>query len=321
MKAREDFAFGRKQCERALKDDPALHVSFDEVQLFAEGLSAAAALLRAGDESVLADAVTFADLLIQCQQQDAPDWEIPLYGFYYTDRTHRLPLHHAHHSFEQYTTVGLEMLLKACPEHEHAARWRAALQRSADYYRALSSFTEPYGILPEGVYFADEAERWPEETLRHIIWGDEACLRDFRPQVENGFCLDRASQVYLRVFPVWFSFRGNCNVQLSEAVAAASAGTAVGDLRLLEIARRQLAWITGMNPFGQSLLYGEGPEWTDEYTVQSGVTVGQIPVGMQTYQHHDVPWWPQVTTATYKEVWIASALKWMWTLSYILDES
>ena len=90
------------------------------------------------------------------------------------------------------------------------------------------------------------------------------------------------------------------------------------DRELMEIAGQQIHWLTGGNPFGQSLVYGEGHEWSDAYTVQPGVTVGQIPVGMQSYEDHDSPWWPQVATATYKEVWIASANKLMWLLSYVL---
>ena len=123
------------------------------------------------------------------------------------------------------------------------------------------------------------------------------------------------------VFPasgVWFSFRGNCAVQLSEAAAAASAAALTGDRELIELSAMQLHWLTGANPFGQSLIYGEGHEWSDEYTVQPGVAVGQIPVGVQTYLDHDSPWWPQVATATYKEVWIQPANKLMWLMSYLL---
>ena len=117
---------------------------------------------------------------------------------------------------------------------------------------------------------------------------------------------------------MWYSFRGNTNVQLTEAVCAASAARVTGDKELYDIAVSQLEWVTGKNPFGQSLLYGEGPEWTDAYTVQPGTTIGQLPVGMQTYMDHDKPWWPQVATATYKEVWIATADKWIFMMSYVL---
>ena len=74
----------------------------------------------------------------------------------------------------------------------------------------------------------------------------------------------------------------------------------------------------GRNPFAQSLIFGEGYDWTNEYAVQPGQTVGQMPVGIQSLWEHDAPYWPQVCTATYKEVWISPANKWMWTLSACL---
>ena len=67
-----------------------------------------------------------------------------------------------------------------------------------------------------------------------------------------------------------------------------------------------------------SLLFGEGYDWTNEYVVQPGQTVGQMPVGIESYFNEDVPYWPQICTATYKEVWIEPANKWMWVLSQVI---
>ena len=317
--AEEDFGFAKAQLARGESGDPTVRMEQFEVKVFAAACSAAAALVCAGRREYLSDAARYASLLIACQEKETPDWETPLSGFYYTDRKHTLPWHHAHHSFEQYTAAGLELLLQEAPDHPDAAAWRAAVKRTAAYYKAIAKYTEPYGLFPEGIYFADEAEKYPKETFDSVIWADELCLPGFRPQAENGIvCLDRTKGVYLRAFPVWFSFRGNCAVQLSEAIAAASAARITGDEELMQLCAQQIHWLTGGNPFGQSLIYGEGHEWSDEYTVQPGVTVGQIPVGVQTYQDHDSPWWPQVATATYKEVWISPANKLMWLLSYVL---
>jgi hypothetical protein len=35
-------------------------------------------------------------------------------------------------------------------------------------------------------------------------------------------------------------------------------------------------------------------------------------VGIESWENKDVPFWPQVNTATYKEVWMHSALRWLW---------
>lgn len=316
--AAQDYDHAMGMMERIKNGDTSARRELFEIKIFGPAAAAAAALVRAGRTEYTQYAVDFAARIMECQQQDTPDWKIPIRGFFYVDRAHTLPWHHAHHSFEEYEALSMELLLEVLPDHEEAPKWRRCAELSAEYYKTIAGFGAPYGILPEGIYFADEAEREPELTFESTIWADETCLPGFRPQVENGICLDPEKQVYLRIFPVWYSFRGNTNVQLTEAVCAASAARVTGDKELYDIAVSQLEWVTGKNPFGQSLLYGEGPEWTDEYTVQPGTTIGQLPVGMQTYMDHDKPWWPQVATATYKEVWIATADKWIFMMSYVL---
>lgn len=312
----EDFDFAMAQLARADAGDESIHTEQHEIKTFAAATAAAAALVRAGKTEYAEKAAHFAELMIACQQIDLPDWDVPVRGFYYCDRVHSRPWHHAHHSFEQYTAVGLEMLLDALPHHPDRDRWLASVQANADYYRKISEFTQPYGMLPEGVYWADEAEKYPESVLKEVIWSDEECLPDWRPQAENGVCLDKTRGIYLRAFPVWFSFRGNNAVVLSQTVCAASCARVLQDAQLDKIVQQQLCWIVGLNPFAQSMIYGEGYNWTDEYVVQPGQTIGQIPVGMQSYRFNDRPWWPQVTTATYKEVWICPANKWMWAQRY-----
>ena len=79
----------------------------------------------------------------------------------------------------------------------------------------------------------------------------------------------------------------------------------------MNIAEQQLFWIVGKNPFGQSLIYGEGSNYAQQYTALPGETVGEIPVGMQSRFNDDTPYWPQFNTATYKEVWGSSAGRWL----------
>ena len=43
-----------------------------------------------------------------------------------------------------------------------------------------------------------------------------------------------------------------------------------------------------------------------------------MPVGMQTMGDNDAPYWPQVCNATYKEVWICPANKWMWVMAHVM---
>jgi hypothetical protein len=64
-------------------------------------------------------------------------------------------------------------------------------------------------------------------------------------------------------------------------------------------------------------MYGEGYDYAELYVVQPGQTVGALPVGMESHFEEDVPYWPQVNTATYKEVWVCPPTKWMWGMADI----
>ena len=141
----------------------------------------------------------------------------------------------------------------------------------------------------------------------------ENIIKDFEEQLENGIRLDK--EHYLRIFPVWFSFKGNIAVHLSTGKAAAICARVLKDKELKDIAEQQLFWVVGRNPFGQSMIYGEGSNYPQLYTALPGETVGEIPVGMQSYFNEDTPYWPQFNTATYKEVWGSSAARWLMLVS------
>src|ERR1700751_4514824 len=81
----------------------------------------------------------------------------------------------------------------------------------------------------------------------------------------------------LRRFPVWFDFRGNSSVLLSEAKAVSLAARLRGDLEAADLAQKQAEWLVGRNPFAASVMYGEGYDWTPLYSVRSGQMVGALP--------------------------------------------
>lgn len=86
---------------------------------------------------------------------------------------------------------------------------------------------------------------------------------------------------------------------------------AIGDDALLEIARDQLYWEVGKNPFRQSLIYGEGSNYAQQYATLCGETMGELPVGIQARANEDVPYWPMANNATYKEIWMTSVGHWL----------
>ena len=95
-------------------------------------------------------------------------------------------------------------------------------------------------------------------------------------------------------FPVWFSiFNGNTAIHLSTGKSAAICGNFLKDEELLGIGREQLYWTVGKNPFGQSLIYGEGYNYPQMNSFSSGEMTGEMPVGIRTLGNDDIPYWPQ----------------------------
>jgi len=287
------------------------------VALAAVAAAAAAELHRAGaGPQYREDAVRFARLLVSCQQRRLPDWDVPLRGFFYQDPEHTVVWHHNHLSQAQYPLVALESLIEQCPDHPDCPLWYSAVLLNGEFHRRAAAHTAPYGMVPEGVYHVEEAERWADRVLplHPLLAKDDSLVTGYRRQVEQGVPLGKGW--YLRAFPVWFSFRGNLNVQLSQGIGIGIAARLGRDLGLYTLAQEQLEWVVGKNPFASSLMCGEGHDWIPLYAVQCGQTVGQLPVGIQSFFERDAPYFPQVCTATYKEVWICPATKWVWNMVY-----
>jgi hypothetical protein len=80
---------------------------------------------------------------------------------------------------------------------------------------------------------------------------------------------------------------------------------------LADLAREQMYWSVGRNPFGTSLMYGEGHDYHPQYTAMSGNMVGSLPVGIQTRGNRDVPYWSTATCYNHAEVWVHPAVRWI----------
>ena len=132
-------------------------------------------------------------------------------------------------------------------------------------------------------------------------------------QVEGRHCV--------KGLPVGFGvFNGNAAVHLSTGKASAVCGKILGDDDLLQIAREQLYWTVGKNPFGQSLIYGEGHNYPQMDSFSSGEITGEMPGGIRTLNDDDSPYWPQTNNACYKEVWVTTAGKWLSLLSEFQEQ-
>jgi hypothetical protein len=257
-------------------------------------------------------AAEFIRYTLDCQRTEPLNDTNRTRGFFYRDLAKKSIVHYNHQSRDQVYMQALTLLCETQPDHPDFKRWDAAIRLHAGYLKHIMSYIRPYGMMPSGVYHIDEVKDTANFAVIHT-WLQEDVTDDYREQLHNGIQLDK--EHYLRFFPVWFSFKGNAAVHLATGKAAALCGKFLHDKELLDIAEQQLFWIAGMNPFGQSLIYGEGSNYAQQYCALPGETVGEIPVGMQSRFNEDTPYWPQFNTATYKEVWGSSAGKWMSLIS------
>lgn len=244
---------------------------------------------------------------LDCQRMEA----LPggLRGWFYRNRERTSIVHYIHQSREQVYMQAMEMLCRTQPEHPDRHLWEESIRLYGEYIRNLARYCEPYGMIPGGVYHIDEWKDSEAFASLHIFAPEDAEER-YVAQVTKGVKID--SSHYVKRFPVWFNiFNGNTAIHLSAGKAAAICGKYLADEELLQIALEQLYWTVGKNPFGQSLIYGEGYDYPSMSSFSSGEITGEIPVGIRSYGDEDIPFWPAVNNACYKEVWTTSAGKWL----------
>lgn len=315
--AQEDYAFAM---EKYRKDgyagfvQPYEHTYNTSESQFMATVSWAACQLYAltGLKEYADDAVGFIRYVIGCQQ-DVPVGEQQIKGFFYRDLSRKSVVHYIHQSREQLYMMAMESLCRTFPDHPDKATWEESIRSYAGYLKAINGYTEPYNMIPSGIYHVDEASDTEAFYALHLFPPADAAER-YGVQVRKGVKV--SDEFYIRRFPVWFNiFNGNNAIILSTAKAAAICGNYLKDESLRQIAVDQLYWIAGKNPFNQSMIYGEGANYPALDSFSSGEITGAIPVGIKTAGDEDVPCWPQVTNACYKEVWVTCAGKWLSLLS------
>ena len=276
----EDYGFGL--------DVPPGRMS---AQTAGAALNAALALFEAtSDEFYRKQAMEHAGYLISCQQQDNLAADVPLKGFFYRNPEKDVIFHYPHNSFEQDFVVGLVRLSQLFPSE--SAEWKKAIRLYADYYKQICAHTAPYYMIPAGVYDITQVRTEVDAE-----------------QIRGGVKLN--DQYYMKRFPVWGEFRGNSGTTLTQAKGLAVAANYLQDKALLDIAYRALEWHLGMNPFTQSLMYGEGFRFASQYSTTSGNLVGGLPVGIQTHFNRDDPYWPTENCYNWKEIWVHPSLRWL----------
>jgi hypothetical protein len=312
----EDFGFATKRFDSLGFNDISSiggggdHAAMASNSQYSANISFAASLLYklTGDKFYADEAAKAIQYTLECQRTEPLHDKNKLHGFFYRDLSRKSIVHFTHQSRDQYFMQALVALCETQPDHPDYKKWEASIKMYGDYLKTTMKYVAPYGLVPSGVYNINEIKD-SVNFYKVQVGIFSGAGKDYKEQLENGFKLD--DEHYLRVFPVWFSFKGNAAVQLSTGKAAAVCGRFLHDKELMNIAEQQLFWIVGKNPFGQSLIWGEGSNYPQLYTPLPGETVGGIPVGMESRNNEDTPYWPQFNTSTYKEVWGAPAARWL----------
>lgn len=302
--AKADWGFAYEEIdaeEYAEAMDPARVSS--PILLYSAGALAAARIYGAtGDEWYAGKAAELADRVIACQQTDYPDWDVPLTGFFYRDEKKEQIQHYNHRSHEHEPIMALALLCELFPEHPDWSRWYHSIVLYTEYFKRISGSTAPYRMSPASIYHEDEAQQDAELFLNQQAFAHPGMLDEYKEQVRNGIRLGKG--YYLRRFPTWFSYRGNNGLVLGSGNAAAFGATLRNDYTLNQLAHRQLEWTVGKNPFGQSLMLGEGYNYAQQYVCLPGPISGSLCVGIQSYRNEDYPYWPQTNNAVYREMWV-----------------
>jgi len=278
-----------------------------QTELAGHAVLAALELYQATGERKYADkAHELARNILDSQQRTfLPEATYPLTGFFYTGPDKTRVLRYNHISREAAPVVALIRLCELFPEHPDWMRWHSAVTLYSEYFqKAMAAFTQPYGMLANSVFHDEEYMQAPS--------GRGATPEAFREQVLAG--IQVAAHHYVRLFPVWFEFRGNHGTVLTQAKAISAAAHLRGNFELAALAHQQLQWVVGRNPFVQSTMWGEGYDYAPQYSAMSGDLVGSLPVGIQTRGNTDLPYWPTENCHNWKEVWVHPVARWFWLM-------
>lgn len=310
--AEEDFVFASEKFARDGYDhfvQPYEHTYSTSESLYHATISWAASMLYAltGKSAYAERAAHEMEYVLQCQQKDKTNSLDETAGFFWRNTNRTSIVHSIHQSREQLFALALTALCNTQPDHPRHAEWEACMKLHGEYLKSLMKYTSPYGMLPSGTYHEKECDDEVAFKALHLFPPTDAKER-FTMQLKNGEHL--AGGYYLKRFPVWFNiFNGNEAIHLSAGKTAALIGNYFHDDELLDIAREQLYWTLGKNPFRQSLIYGVGERYPQMDSFSSGEMIGEMPVGIRTYGDTDIPYWPQTNNACYKEVWVTTAGK------------
>lgn len=309
--AEEDWRFAADGLKKAAPL-PEVYGQKDNLERVSFGVIASVELYETtGDPIYAREGIELGNQILASQERSLQPWSVPLTGYFYTGPERKYLFHRFHMGEEEQPLVALMRLCKALPDDPNWMKWYSAIVLHTKYYQEAGvALDAPWNVLPAGIYSVSGASILPESASWRPL--ETANRAMFVAEVQQGLHL--GGDYYLRRYPVWFQFRGNSSVLLSQAKALSAAAQMRGDITDEDLAQQQAQWLIGRNPFSASIMYGEGYDWMPLYSVRSGQMVGAIPVGIETRGIADAPYWPDQICWTYKEVWTQPAGEWIWLM-------
>lgn len=285
-----------------------------ESQLYGEAILACVMLYNATNEKkYLDDAAEYAKIVMACQQKEYPNWDKPIRGFFYENRDHLTNLVFEHRGHYDSPVCGLTKLCEVAKDYPDYDKWIETLKLFEEYIIRIVKYTQPYEVLPAGIYELDKINMNSYTVHPSDIENSKQVLKD---QISSGIKLSEG--VYLRKMGVAVSRKGFHATLLSLTKAVSSTAVILNSEELLRISIKQIEWIMGNNPFSSSTMYGEGYNYHPLYVAFSLQMVGSLPVGIKTFKASDEPYWPTINNAVFKEIWGHTTGKFLWVFADIL---
>lgn len=283
-----------------------------ESQTMGSAILAAAELYElTKDNKYLEKAIEFSKIVMNCQEKGTG---APLKGFFYEDQEHKYVLAYEHRGHEQSPITGLARLYQILPNSKEKDEIKKSLELYRHYCLESLKYTKPYNLLPGHIYHISKINV-NHFTIPANITKEDA-LSALVDQVKAG--IDLGDGWFLRIMPIAYSRRGFHATLLSKTKAVSMISKVLNDHELRQVSINQLEWVLGKNPFASSTMYGEGHNYHPLYVAFSRQIVGALPVGIKTKGNLDLPYWPVINNAVYKEVWGHTTGKYLWVLADLL---
>ena len=253
-------------------------------QLALACLSSIDLYIAAKKEIYAKNAIDFSRLIMNYQQRTIlPGMTVPLRGFFSNG------LENEKFSFysdsQGYLTIAIEKLIRTFPNHDLWPEWYTTLALYAEFLKETAKFTSPFNMIANTIVYKPGAD----SRYKHALGGN----------------------YYLQIFR--WGDTGNNGDKLSRAKSLSLISRLRNDKAGLSIVDNQMQWILGRNSFNQSLMYGVGYDYSDQFTAGPGQMVGSLTVG--TKSNNDEPFWASNSVWTYKEAWIVAPSLWLSLLS------